>query len=116
VTAGLGQRRTTFTPTLIPYWSSPGGTLLGVVGSHSFQPNVTTVAGVVEQQFGRHWLVSVAYGGNGLGDEVPGPLRGLIPIQVSGSPQVFAANIYWMIGNSVAPNPYTAPEPPQSGH
>jgi hypothetical protein len=112
VTVG-SRRRTTFTPTLVPFWASPGGTLLGVVGSHSFQPNVTTVAGIVEQQFGHHLLVSAAYGGNGVASEVPGPLLGLIPIQVSGSPRAFAANVYWMIGNSVSPNPYSAPPPPQ---
>lgn len=113
VTAGLGQRRTTFTPTLLPYWSSPGGTLIGVVASHSFQPNVTTFAGAVEQQFGQHVLVSAVYGGNGVAIEVPGPLRGLIPIQLSGSPRAFDTNIYWMIGNSVSPNPYTTPPPQQ---
>jgi hypothetical protein len=100
---GGTQRGWSWSPQLVPYWQSPGGTLLALVVQHNFSPSVTPVIVSASQLFGRHLMVSVAEGGFNYSASATGPFQGLVNPSATAYPSLFTAGINYLFGHSDLP-------------
>jgi hypothetical protein len=92
-----------FAPVIIPYWQSPGGTLVAVVASHSFSPNTTPLAFSVLQLLNRHVELGVTYGGINLFTNIAGPIPQIVHFNAAAYPRILSVNAYFLIGHSDIP-------------
>lgn len=99
------QRGWSFTPQIVPYWQSPGGTLLSVFVQHNFYPNVTPVGFSATQLIGRHLAISVTEGGFSYTTSASGPLGGLVTASSTAYPNLFSVGITYLFGHSDLPAP-----------
>lgn len=103
-TTGAPQSRGwKWSPQFVPYWESPGGTLVAFLFQHNFQPNVTPVVFSAGQLFGRHFEVSAEYGGFTYSASRNGAFSGLVNATASTNPSLFAVGINYLIGSSDLP-------------
>ena len=93
----------TFVPTLVPYWQSPGGTLVGVGITHSFSPNVTPLSIAALQLISRHIQVGVTYGGVNSFTDIAGPVPQIVRFNTAVHPTLLAVNLYFLVGESNIP-------------
>lgn len=105
--SGGVQRGWSFSPKLIAYWQSSGGTVLMTTVQHSFSPNVTPISYSVQQLLDRHMLLQVQYGGFNFDSLI----AGLTHTTVNAYPQAIFLNVYYLIGRSDRP---TQSKPPAS--
>ncbi len=123
------QNANTATPTQGSHrvWSDPlglylawspvrSGFMLLPIIYHEFNPNKTVFAGQAMQLLGRHFAVSVAYGGLGTSSQGFGPFAHVVRFAANTNPRVFSVNIYDLIGESNLPpmpakEPHPAPTP-----
>jgi hypothetical protein len=97
------SRGWSISPQLVPYWESPGGTLLAVLVQHSFNPNVTPVAFNAGQLIGRHFEVTVTAGGFSYSSSRAGPFYGLVSASSSAYPSLFSVGVNYLFGRSDLP-------------
>ena len=102
-TFGNTQRGWAWTPQVVPYWQSPGGTLLAVVVQHNFNPDATPLVFSAGQLLGRHLEISAAYGGLTYSASATGPFRGLVNASATAYPSLFTIGINYLIGHSDLP-------------
>jgi len=100
---GGTQRGWSWTPQLVPYWTSPGGTLLAVFIQHDFHPSVTPVVFSAAQLFGRHFSVAVSEGGFNYSASATGPFQGLVNASATAYPSLFTASVNYLFGRSDLP-------------
>lgn len=100
---GGTQRGWTWSPQIVPYWTSPGGTLLAVLLQHNFHPNVTPVIFSAAQLFGRHFELSITEGGFSYSASATGPIQGLVNASSTAYPSLFTAGINYLFGQSNLP-------------
>jgi len=97
------QRGWSWSPQLVPYWASPGGTLLALFLQHNFNPRITPVVFSATQLFGRHLSVSIAEGGFNYSASANGPFQGLVSASTTAYPSVFTIGVNYLIGHSDLP-------------
>jgi hypothetical protein len=102
-TPGAIQRGWGFSPQVVPYWQSHGGTLLALVVQHNFSPNATPVIFSLGQLFGRHFELALGYGGFNYSVSTTGPLNGLINASATAYPTLFSASANYLFGESNLP-------------
>jgi hypothetical protein len=100
---GGTQRGWSWSPQLVPYWESPGGTLLAVFIQHNFHPSVTPVVFSAGQLFGRHLSVAVSAGGFNYSASATGPFQGLVNASATAYPSLFTASVNYLFGRSDLP-------------
>jgi hypothetical protein len=93
----------TFAPIILPYWQSPGGTLVALVASHSFSPNTTPLAVAALQLINRHLEIGVTYGGVNRFSNISGPIPEVVRFNAAAYPRVLSVNAYFLIGHSDVP-------------
>jgi hypothetical protein len=92
-----------FVPTLLPYWQSPGGTLIAVAATHMFSPNITPISVAVLQLINRHVQIGVAYGGVNSFTDIAGPIPQIVHFNTSVYPRLLSVNLYFLAGESNFP-------------
>ena len=97
------QRGWSLAPQVVPYWESPGGTLLGLFVQHNFSPNTTPIAFSAGQLFGRHFEIAVAEGGFVRTASATGPFAGVVSATVRAYPSLFNVSANYLIGQSDLP-------------
>lgn len=97
------QRGWSLAPQVVPYWESPGGTLLGLFVQHNFSPNTTPIAFSAGQLFGRHFEIAVAEGGFVRTATATGPFEGTVSATVRAYPSLFNVSANYLIGQSDLP-------------
>jgi hypothetical protein len=101
--SGKNQYGTQFAPLVVPYWQSPGGTMIALAASHSFNPNTTPIALSVLQLINRHVQIGATYGGVNLNSEVAGPVAQLVRFNTAAYPRVLSLTAYFLVGHSDIP-------------
>jgi len=101
--SGGTQRGWNWAPQLVPYWTSPGGTLLALFVQHNFHPNVTPLGVSASQLIGRHFELSAAYGGFSYSVSANGPFSALVNAAVATHPRLFTFSGSYLIGRSDLP-------------
>jgi hypothetical protein len=89
-----------FQPSLVLSNKSPGGTLLGVVVIHTFNPNVWPVAGIVEQQIGRRFMMQAVYGSLGYQNTFFPSSPYVSSVVVGSNPKVIGATMFYLLGKA----------------
>ena len=110
--------------TLARVWSDPLGlyvawspvranfALMPIV-THEFNPNRNTLVADVAYLFNRHMLLNLAYGGLGISSSTTLPFASPVTFAGNASPRVFAASLYFLIGESNLPPMPPPPAKPQ---
>ncbi len=70
-------RTWTFIPQAVPYWRSPGGTLLALVVSHNFSSNVTPLLINTAQLVAHRFQLQATYGGVNSPLDFTNPIEGV---------------------------------------
>jgi hypothetical protein len=76
-TSSSAARMWTFIPQAVPYWRSPGGTLLALVVSHNFSTNVTPLLINSAQLVAHRFQLQATYGGVNTPLDFTNPLEGV---------------------------------------
>jgi hypothetical protein len=77
-TSSMPNHRTwSFIPQAVPYWRSPGGTLLALVVSHNFASNVTPLLINSAQLVAHHFQLQATYGGVNTPLDFTNPVEGV---------------------------------------
>ncbi len=97
------QRSWSLSPQVVPYWESPGGTLLALFVQHNFSPNTTPIAFSAGQLVGRHFEIAVAEGGFVRTATATGPFEGVVSTTVAARPSLFNASANYLFGQSDLP-------------
>lgn len=97
------QRGWSFSPQVVPYWESQGGTLLALFVQHNFSPNTTPIAFSAGQLVGRHFEIAVAEGGFVRTATATGPFEGVVNATVTAHPSLFNVSANYLIGQSDLP-------------
>jgi hypothetical protein len=100
---GTTQRGVNWSVQAVPYWTSPGGTLLGLFVQHTFNPSATPVVFSAAQLFGRHLEVAASYGGFNYSASATGPLTGLVHASTTAYPTLFSISVNYLFGHSDLP-------------
>jgi hypothetical protein len=102
-TPGAIERGWSFSPQFIPYWESPGGTLLGLFVQHNFHPSATPVVFSAAQLIGRHFDIAISEGGFNYSASATGPLTGVVGASTNAYPSLFTASVNYLFGFSNLP-------------
>jgi hypothetical protein len=70
-------RSWSFAPQAVPFWRSPGGTLLALVVSHDFTTNATPLMLNTAQLVTRQFQIQATYGGVNSAVDIANPLAGV---------------------------------------
>lgn len=97
------QRGWSISPQVVPYWESPGGTLLALFVQHNFSPNTTPIAFSLGQLVGRHFEISATEGGFVRTATATGPFEGVVSATVRAHPSLFNVSANYLIGQSDLP-------------
>lgn len=111
---GIGQTERGWSDPILLYlsWSpAAGGFGFFPVVEHNFNPNQTTVIADAAQLLGRHFLFNVEYGGLGVSAAATGPFDHGFSFAANSNPRLFAATIYYLMGESNLPPMPPAPTP-----
>lgn len=82
VSASSGvQRAWVFVPQAVPFWRSPGGTLLALVVSHNFTTNATPLLLNTAQLITRRFQIEATYGGLDSAVDLMNPIQGVVRAQ-----------------------------------
>jgi len=80
-TASGVERAWVFVPQAVPFWRSPGGTLLALVVSHNFTTNATPLLLNTAQLISRRFQIQATYGGVDGSVDLANPLEGVVRAQ-----------------------------------
>ena len=93
----------TFSPQAVPYWRSPGGTLLAVVVQYAFSSNETALTLNFAQLLSRNLQVQGTYGGVNSGIEYVNPTEDIAHVTGTSYPRSFTVGLSYMVGRSELP-------------
>jgi len=99
----IGARGWSWTPQFIPYWTSPGGTLVAALVEHGFNPDTWPAAVSIGQLISRHVEVYASYGGASANITTTGPVLGLFTSKINATPTAFTTGIAILAGESNLP-------------
>lgn len=98
------QRGWSFAPQAVPYWRSPGGTLLALVVRHDFTANQTSLTINSAQLITRQFQVQGTYGGTNPSIDYASPVEGLARVTGTAYPRSFTIGFSFMMGISEIPS------------
>jgi hypothetical protein len=102
-TRSTTQRGWNLSTQLVPYWASPGGTLLALFVQHNFNPSVTPVAFSAGQLIGRHFDLVLTVGGFTYSTSSVGAFHGLVSTSSTANPNLFTVSANYLFGRSDLP-------------
>ena len=97
--AGI-TRTWSFAPQAVPFWRSPGGTLLALVVSHDFTTNATPLMLNTAQLVTRQFQIQATYGGVNSVVDVANPLAGVTRAQGTSYSRTLTVGGSYMFGTS----------------
>jgi hypothetical protein len=103
LTCSTTQRGWNLSTQLVPYWESPGGTLLALFVQHNFNPSVTPVAFSAGQLIGRHFDLALTVGGFTYSTTSVGAFQGLVSSSSTANPSLFTVSVNYLFGRSDLP-------------
>jgi hypothetical protein len=89
-----------FAPQAVPFWRSPGGTLLALVVSHDFTTRATPLMLNTAQLVTRQFQLQATYGGVNSVVDVANPLAGVARAQGTSYSRTFTIGGSYMLGTS----------------
>jgi hypothetical protein len=89
-----------FAPQAVPFWRSPGGTLLALVVSHDFTTNATPLLLNTAQLITRQFQVQATYGGVNSAVDLANPLAGVTRAQGTSYSRTLTIGGSYMFGTS----------------
>jgi hypothetical protein len=93
-------RNWSFTSQAVPFWRSPGGTLVALVVAHDFTANTTTLLLNTAQLISRQFQVQATYGGLNSVVDMTNPLEGVARVSGSAYPRTLIVGGSYMFGTS----------------
>lgn len=100
VTSAGTTRGWSFAPQAVPFWRSPGGTLLALVVSHDFTTNATPLLLNTAQLVTRQFQIQATYGGVNSVVDVANPLAGVARAQGTSYSRTLTIGGSYMFGTS----------------
>lgn len=101
ITSSSGLRRGwSFAPQAVPFWRSPGGTLIALVVSHDFTTNATPLLLNTAQLVTRHFQIQATYGGVNSAVDLANPLGGVTRAQGTSYSRTLTLGGSFMLGTS----------------
>jgi hypothetical protein len=101
VAASSGIRRGwSFAPQAVPFWRSPGGTLLALVVSHDFTTNATPLLLNTAQLVTRQFQIQATYGGVNSAVDLANPLAGVTRARGTSYSRTVTIGGSYMLGTS----------------
>jgi hypothetical protein len=97
--AGI-TRSWSFAPQAVPFWRSPGGTLLALVVSHDFTTNATPLMLNTAQLITRQFQIQATYGGVNSVVDIANPLAGVTRARGTSYPRTLTLGGSYMFGTS----------------
>ena len=97
--AGIA-RAWSFAPQAVPFWRSPGGTLLALVVSHDFATNATPLLLNTAQLVTRQFQFQATYGGVNSVVDLANPLAGVARAQGTSYSRTLTVGASYMFGTS----------------
>jgi hypothetical protein len=102
-TSASGTARSwSFAPQAVPFWRSPGGTLLALVVSHDFTTNATPLLLNTAQLVSRQFQIQATYGGVNSAVDLANPLAGVTRAQGTAYSRTLTVGVSYMFGTSDA--------------
>jgi hypothetical protein len=95
-----GQRGWSFVPQAVPYWRSPGGTLLALVVAHDFTNNTTSLLINSAQLLTRQFQLQATYGGVNSPVDLANPLQGVTRATGTAYSRTVTFGFGYMMGTS----------------
>lgn len=89
-----------FAPQAVPFWRSPGGTLLALVVSHDFTTNATPLLLNTAQLVTRQFQIQATYGGVNSSVDLANPLAGVTRAQGTSYSRTLTVGGSYMFGTS----------------
>ncbi|MGA9946061.1 MAG: hypothetical protein WBE79_14420 [Candidatus Cybelea sp.] len=93
-------RSWSFAPQAVPFWRSPGGTLLALVVSHDFTTNATPLLLNTAQLVTRQFQIQATYGGVNSAVDLANPLAGVTRAQGTSYSRTLTIGGSYMLGTS----------------
>ncbi len=93
-------RAWSFAPQAVPFWRSPGGSLLALVVSHDFTTHATPVLLNTAQLVARHFQLEATYGGVNSVVDLANPLAGVTRAQGTSYSRTLTIGASYMFGTS----------------
>ena len=101
ITSSSGPRRGwSFAPQAVPFWRSPGGTLIALVVSHDFTTNATPLLLNTAQLVTRQFQIQATYGGVNSAVDLANPLGGVTRAQGTSYSRTLTLGGSFMLGTS----------------
>jgi hypothetical protein len=101
VPSSSGAKRSwSFVPQAVPFWRSPGGTLLALVVSHNFTTGTTPLLLNTAQLITRHVQFQATYGGVNSPVDIANPLEGVVRVQGTSYSRTLTIGGSYMLGSS----------------
>jgi hypothetical protein len=97
------ERTWSFAPQAVPYWRSPGGTLLALVVRHDFSSSATSLTLNTAQLLTRQFQIQATYGGVNTSIDFANPVEGFARATGTAYPRSFTLGFSYMIGTSELP-------------
>ncbi len=95
-----GQRGWSFVPQAVPYWRSPGGTLLALVVAHDFTNDTTSLLINSAQLLTRQFQLQATYGGVNSPVDLANPLQGVTRATGTAYSRTVTFGFGYMLGTS----------------
>jgi hypothetical protein len=89
-----------FAPQAVPFWRSPGGTLLALVVTHDFTTNATPLLLNTAQLITRQFQIQATYGGVNSAVDLANPLAGVTRAQGTSYSRTLTIGASYMFGTS----------------
>jgi hypothetical protein len=97
------ERTWSFAPQAVPYWRSPGGTLLALVVRHDFSSSATSLTINTAQLLTRQLQLQATYGGVNTSIDIANPVEGFAHATGTAYPRSFTLGFSYMFGSSELP-------------
>ena len=94
------MRGWSFAPQAVPFWRSPGGTLLALVVTHDFTTNATPLLLNTAQLVTRQFQIQATYGGVNSAVDLANPLAGVTRAQGTSYSRTLTIGGSYMFGTS----------------
>ncbi|MGA8535140.1 MAG: hypothetical protein WB615_13610 [Candidatus Tumulicola sp.] len=100
VSSSRVTRSWSFAPQAVPFWRSPGGTLLALVVSHDFSTNATPLLLNTAQLVTRQFQIQATYGGVNSAVDLANPIAGVTRAQGTSYSRTLTLGGSYMFGTS----------------
>ena len=101
--AGGARRAWSFSPQAVPFWRTPGGTLLALVVQYQTTSNTTALTINSAQLLSRNLQLQGTFGASSFGIDYPSATEGIGRTSGTAYSRSFTIGLSYLIGNSEAP-------------